>query len=66
MAPPMDARLQGGTRINGLAGVNLIAPEGPLTGHRLALEVGAPLYEDLDGPRLGTETVVTLGWQKTF
>ena len=35
----------------------------PSIKHRLALEVGLPVYQDLDGPQLETDTMLTLGWQ---
>ncbi|MCH2037248.1 MAG: hypothetical protein MK137_01475 [Rickettsiales bacterium] len=67
MAPPMDADLQGGERIDVLAGVNFIVPQGTvLEGSRYALEFGMPVYERLDGPRLETEYRLTLGWQYAF
>ena len=34
-----------------------------LRSHRLALEVGRPAYQNLDGPQLETDWTVTLGWQ---
>ena len=40
-------------------GANWIMPDG----HRLALEVSAPLLQDVDGPQMETDWTVTLGWQ---
>ena len=48
------------------AGINLIGQRGALRGHRLALEVGAPVYQDLNGPQLETDWMATLGWQLAF
>lgn len=56
----------GGERIDLLGGVNLIVPTGPLKGHRFALEAGAPIYQDLNGPQMETDFTLTLGWQKAF
>ncbi len=56
----------GGERLDLLGGVNLIVPEGPLRGHRFALEAGAPVYQDLNGPQLETDWILTVGWQKAF
>ncbi len=56
----------GGKRLDLIGGVNLIVPEGPLKGHRLAFEAGAPVYEDLNGPQMETDWFFTLGWQKAF
>lgn len=56
----------GGERIDLLGGVNLIVPSGPLKGHRFALEAGAPIYQDLNGPQMETDFTLTFGWQKAF
>lgn len=66
MAPTMNPTLQAGRRVDALLGVNFIMPDGPLEGHRLAFEAGAPVYEYLDQNRLGTDYRFTLGWQKAF
>jgi len=39
------------------------AQEPGLRGHRLALEVGRPVYQNLDGPQLEADWTATLGWQ---
>ena len=62
-APTKLPGLRGGKRVDLLLGVNAYASSGALAGHRLAFEVGAPLWEDLDGPQLSTEFVATIGWQ---
>lgn len=56
----------GGKKLDLMGGVNLMVPDGPLKGHRLALEAGAPVYQDLNGPQLETDWMFTLGWQKAF
>jgi len=70
VAPVQTANpnFQGGDRVDLLLGVNLIAREdaGPLCGHRLALEAGMPVYQDLNGPQLSTDWTFTVGWQKTL
>lgn len=56
-----------GGDVVGLAfGVNLAGQNGALKGHRLALEYQLPLYRNLNGPQLETDSVLTLGWQKAF
>ena len=35
-------------------------------GHRIGLEIGMPIYQDLSGPQMKTGLVGTLGWQKAF
>lgn len=63
MVPTADTGLQGGKRIDLLAGVNLSSSHGFSRGHRLAIEVGVPLYEDLDGPQMSTQWLLSAGWQ---
>lgn len=64
--PTADPALQGGRRIDALLGLNYVVRRGPLDGHRFALEVGRPLHQRLDGPRLETDWTATLGWQLAF
>lgn len=53
----------GGEHIDILAGLNWALQGEALRGHRLALEVGAPVYQNLNGPQLETDYVLTVGWQ---
>ena len=64
--PTADPARQGGRRLSLLVGANLSAPGGPLRGHRVALELGAPLYQSLDGPQLESDWTMTAGWQLGF
>ncbi|MEZ8303351.1 hypothetical protein AB6C61_05820 [Vibrio splendidus] len=57
---------QGGDRVDLLWGVNFLAKEGSLKGHRFALEAGFPVFQNLNGPQLETEYTLTGGWQKVF
>ncbi|MEM9046669.1 MAG: transporter [Pseudomonadota bacterium] len=61
-----DPDNQGGQQIFMLGGINLVGQEGLLRNHRLALEVGLPVYRDLNGPQLETDLIVTLGYQVAF
>jgi len=47
-------------------GFNLAGQDGALRGHRLALEVGVPLYERVNGLQMSNDWSFTLGWQKAF
>ena len=47
-------------------GVNLAGQSGHLRGHRLAIEAGIPIYQDLNGPQMETDLVITGGWQFAF
>ncbi len=61
-----DPAYYGGERVELFGGVNIMVPSGALKGHRFALEVGAPVYQDLNGPQMEQDLTVTLGWQKAF
>jgi len=47
-------------------GVNLAGQTGDLAGHRLAIEVGAPIYQDVNGLQMENDWNFTIGWQKAF
>lgn len=61
--PTADPKRRGGSRLDASVGVNLQIPG---TRARMALEVGAPLWQDLDGPQLGSEWWTILGTQFAF
>ena len=63
VVPTADPDLRGGTRIDLGLGLNFKLP---LEGHRLAVEAALPVYQDLDGPQLGAEWMLTAGWQFAF
>ncbi len=63
VVPTADPNLQGGQRLDILAGLNVYTGSGAFRGHRLALEFGAPVYENLDGPQMSTRWMLTAGWQ---
>ncbi len=66
LVPTADPDRRAGRRLDLLLGLNLAVPTGPLAGHRLALEVGRPLTQHLDGPQLETDWVAQIGWQLAF
>ena len=61
-----DTRNFGGQRVTGLVGVNFYVPQGFLYGHRLSVEFGLPLYQNLNSPPMEQQSVLTLGWQWAF
>ncbi|MBC2600557.1 transporter [Puniceicoccus vermicola] len=63
MIPTADPKNQGGKRVDLALGFNFYKPDGRLAGNRLGIEVGAPVYQDLDGPQMKTDWTVTAGWQ---
>ena len=68
VAPVQTANpdFSGGDRLDALFGVNYIARAGALKGHRLAVEFGLPVYQNLNGPQMETDWTLTVGWQKAF
>lgn len=69
VVPTADPDLRSGNRIDGLVGLNF-APQAPrgrmgrlLRGHRLMVELGLPLYQNLPGPQLEMDFSLMLGWQ---
>lgn len=63
MVPTADPNRRGGERIDVLVGFNIYGRESWYKGQRLAVEFGLPVYQALDGPQLGTEWILTSGWQ---
>ena len=61
--PTKDPGRRAFQRLDVLAGVNLMVPEGLLAGIRFAIEAGVPAYQYLDGPGLETDWVATVGVQ---
>ncbi|MCH2547207.1 MAG: transporter [Alphaproteobacteria bacterium] len=66
MVPTARTDLRGGERVDALIGLNLYQPHGALSGHRLAIEYGLPVYQRLDGPQLEVDHRFTIGWQWAF
>ena len=64
--PLFVAENSGRDEIDLLLGINLLSQQGILEGNRLALEIGAPIYENVDGLQMSKDWTVTLGWQKAF
>ena len=56
----------GGDTVTLYGGVNLMGQRGTLRGHRLAFELGVPVYQKLNGPQMETDWTATLGWQLAF
>lgn len=57
---------QGGERVDLIGGINLVGTHGALAGHRLGIELGAPIHQDLNGPQMAGDWMLTIGWQKGF
>ncbi len=61
-----DPNNYGGETMSLFAGVNMVGQRGMWRGHRLVIEAGAPIYQNLNGPQMKTDWTVTVGWQKAF
>ncbi len=66
MVPTADPDRRGGERIDLWVGFNFSLPFRFLKGHRVAIEGGLPLYQNLDGPQLETDWQLVVGWQWAF
>ncbi len=68
IAPVQTANpdFHGGDRIDVGAGINLAGQHGVLKGHRFAVEILFPVYQELNGPQLETNWTLNLGWQRAF
>jgi hypothetical protein len=65
MVPTADPDRRAGKRVDLLLGFNLFGTSGVLRGHRIAVEAGVPIYQNLDGPQLQTDWRATLSWNFT-
>lgn len=61
-----DPASYGGRRLELLAGFNLAGGSGIFHDHRVAVEVGWPAYQDLNGLQMETDLTVITGWQYTW
>ena len=61
-----DPDFHGGDRFDVGVGVNFAGQHGVIEGHRLAVEILFPIYQDLNGPQLETDWTLTFGWQRAF
>lgn len=59
-------RNYGGERLDAIFGLNFYVPAGALKGQRIAIDLRLPLWQDLNGYQLETDSIVTIGWQMTF
>ncbi len=59
MSPTNDPDAQGGSRLDVLLGINGMFAGG----HMLGLELGVPVSQNLDGPQLETDMLVTFAYQ---
>jgi hypothetical protein len=65
MMPTADPTAQGGTSLDAYLGLNFRVPSGLFARHRLAVEVGLPVYQDLAGPQMRRSWSLAVAWQYT-
>lgn len=66
MMPTADPGLRGGRRLDLGFGINLLGNKSRLYGHKIALEYTKALYQNLNGPQLGTDNTWVLGYEKVW
>jgi hypothetical protein len=66
LSPLADPGLQAGQRVDALFGVDFYVQEGRLRGSRISIEAGLPAFQDLEGPQLRTDWLLTAGLQYAF
>ncbi len=66
IVPTADPRKRGLMKLELGLGLNFIVTGGPLQGHRFAVEVARPVWQDLQGPQLESEWQLVAGWQLAF
>ncbi len=66
MSPSYDPQNSGRKELDFLVGANFIATKGSLKGHRLAIEGGLPVYQNISGNQMKNDYKLMFGWQKSF
>jgi len=64
--PGSDPLSYGGDRVTVFAGADFSPQRGALKGHKIGLELGVPIYQDLNGPMLKTDWMLGLAWRKSY
>jgi len=64
--PAFDPSKQSGARLDLLLGLNFYIPEGMFKGNRFAIEGGIPLYQNIAGPNMAVDWLISVGWSFTF
>lgn len=66
MVPTSRSDLRAGKRVDLLLGIDLVGSKGKLKDNRLAVEIGFPIYQSLNGPQLKVDSRLTIAWQIIF
>ncbi|MEN8722751.1 MAG: transporter [Alphaproteobacteria bacterium] len=65
-APTTDPDNHGGEWVDLGIGLNYVLPGTPLKGHRISVEYEKTVYQDLNGPQLKMDDMLTIGFQAAF
>jgi len=66
ISPMNRPDLQRGERLDLLFGLNYYGIDRVIPGQRLSIEAGAPIYQSLRGPQLGTNWLLNFNWSIMF
>ncbi len=66
MSPTSDALNSGGKQLNAFVGANFSIGKEVFKGHRLGIEYGLPLYQNLNGIQMQGKGTLLAGWQVAF
>lgn len=66
ISPMNRPDLQRGDRLDLLFGVNYYGIDRVIPGQRLSIEAGAPIFQSLRGPQLGTNWLLNFNWSIMF
>jgi hypothetical protein len=64
--PGTNPAFIGGDYVTIFAGADITPKQGALKGHKIGLEVGVPVYQDLNGPMLKRDWSAAIAWRKSF
>lgn len=62
LVPTVFGGNYGGMQLDAMVGVNLLVAQA----HRVGLDVRVPLWQDVNGYRLGQDVTATIGWSTSF
>ena len=66
MMQTANPALFGGEKVEAFFGINYQFQQGTMRGHRFGVEVGMPVYQNLNGPQMEADWSLMTGWQKSF
>jgi hypothetical protein len=66
MEPAAQPNNYGGSRVNTYLGFTYRLPEGKMTGHKLAVECGLPVYQNVNGIQLSQQVIAYAAWLVAF